>query len=212
MITDNTLEKMRIQYQDVSNKRKIINSFLVQVDMGMLFAYNKYKYSFSDIEIQTCLVLAIDILLINKTNTDPSGHYKMRSLDHLLLEQIRKEVTNRLGLTQIMVGKIKKLKSKKLENFAKPDLSILNLQPLFGVQNTFQSIRIYEQEFKITKKELCDYLYKEFGPEITEMCISHYMYGNTFRELAKHSKHQFSGIRKQLIKAWDKAIKFFKRG
>lgn len=212
MITDESLDRIRLQYCNVSNKRKIISNFLVQIDMGRLFAYNRYKYSFSDIEIQTCLVLAIDILLIKSTDSDPSGHYKMRSLDNLLLDQIRKEVNNRLGTTQTMVGKIKKLKGKKFENFAQPELSISNLKHLFGIHNTFQSIRVYEQEFKITKKELCDFLYKEFGPEITEMCISHYMYGNTFRELAKHSKYQFSGIRKQLIKAWDKAIKFFKRG
>jgi len=136
----------------------------------------------------------------------------MKNLDNLLLKQIRKEVSSRLGTIQTMVGRVMKYKGKKLESFAKPELSISNLQPLFGIQNTFQSIRIYEQEFKITKKELCDYLYKEFGSDITEMCISHYMYGNTFRELAKHSTYQFSGIRKQLIKAWDKAVKFFKKG
>ncbi len=136
----------------------------------------------------------------------------MRSLDDLLLEQLRKEVNNRLGLTQIMVGKIKHSKNKKLKNFAKQKLKISDLKPLFGIKNTFQSIKIYEQEFKITKQEICDYLETEYNPEIMEMCISHYMYGNTYREMAKYSTYQFSGLRKKLKKAWSQAVKFFKKG
>lgn len=204
------LAELRKLYKEDTNKNMIHTQLLEKVDFELYPKYVSNRACFSDLELKTCFVLAVDRMLTKRSRDGEWFDYS--DLNWLMGKFIDQEIQDRKGLKTVMLSKLTKAIKKFGENGRqkKLHLSVMEaIRGVFGLSNN-GNVQLYEQELEVTKSEISNFLYEEYNGDIRDDCIAHYIYGTSFRDLAYLRGIAHQNVHKHLSRAWKGLIEYFK--
>lgn len=204
------LAELRHLYKDDGHKNSIHTQLLEKVDFELYPKYVSNKGCFSDLELKTCFVLAVDRIL---TRRGRDGEWMdFSDLNWLMGKFIDMEIQDRKGLKTVMSSKLTNAIKKFGENGRQKKLHLNvmeSIRGVFGLSNN-GNIQLYEQELEVTKEEISDFLLEEYGEDLRDDCVAHYIYGTSFRDLAYVRGIAHQNVHKHLSRAWKSLIEYFK--
>ena len=207
------LPNLRRLYKDETQKTKILQLFLDKIDINSFYCYKRFRNRFSDIEIKTCFVLAVNRMLTKHTNKSSSGYYGISDLDELTRQYLVEENSFRFGIKDIINLKIRN-HNELAEKNQRPQVDLkAALANLTGTYSKKGGGPFYEQELDLMLKRIKAYLNEAYGPKLMKDCIEHYVYGTTFQELVKdmpkRKRISRQAAHKHLRRAWEDMLVHF---
>jgi len=204
------LEELRKLYKDDCHKRMIHTQLLEKVDFDLYPKYVSNRGCFSDLELKTCFVLAVDRLLTQRSRDGEWMDYS--DLNWIMGKFIEQEIQDRKGLKVVMSSKLTNAVKKFGENGRQKKLHLNvmeSIRGVFGLSNN-GNVHLYEQELEVTRSEISRFLFEEYGEELRDDCIAHYIYGTSFRDLAYVRGIAYQNVHKHLSRAWKSLIEYFR--
>jgi len=198
-------ENIKLLYLNhLGNKGEIMEELRLHFDFYNNHVIKKYRRNFSELELDGSFLIVLDRLFHKKElpmRNKTEQYTLIEYFNKLMVTFLKQE----LDISRGIKHGIRSSLAAPHNHIKKSELPYLKLFSDITNMNV-DEFSWQKQELKVLREEITTFLLDNYTNDIMQYCVRHYIFGESYRDIATNSPHKVAYVQRLAKKAWESLV------